>query len=377
MPLKPKWTLAALKAVAADYSRRVDFQRNARGAYLSALRQGFLDDVCEHMARQLKPKGYWTLEMCKAEALKYSARGVFMRQSATAYNISLKNGWLDEVCKHMIKGADGFHYMFYGIINKRLNKVYVGITKQHFNSRAKLHKKGGSTRADVIAKLEDTEYVPLTDYIHTSTELLDAEEGWAKHYETDGFQILNDPRLYGRMGVSKRVYSDEDIAKEASKYTSRSKFKEGSPNHYDAAVSQRILSRVCSHLRGIKSKGYWTKEMCIEEARKSTDRYDFVTNHTEAYTAARNNGWTEEIYLLLGLRSRFDMSWRRPGTRKEIWCDADKYHKLWIESGMCGMDRMKTLTGFNLGKLLKKFKSGWVPTEDADWIDWASKIKLE
>ena len=117
--------------------------------------------------------------------------------------------------------------------------------------------------------------------------------------------------------------------------------------------------------------------MCIEEARKSTDRYDFVTNHTEAYTAARDNGWTEEIYLLLGLRSRFDMSWRRPGTRKEIWCDADKYHKLWIESGMCGMDRMKTLTGFNLGKLLKKFKSGWVPTEDADWIDWASKIKLE
>ena len=106
-------------------------------------------------------------------------------------------------------------------------------------------------------------------------------------------------------------------------------------------------------------------------------RVTLVTNHTEAYVAATDNGWTEEIDKVLGLRSRLDMSWRRPGTRKEIWCEADKYYELWIENGKCGMDRMMTLTGFNLDKLLKKFKSGWVPTEDADWIDWAIKIKLE
>lgn len=375
MPRRTKWSVKELEEVAKQYKYRVDFQREAKGAYLSAMRKGILDDICKHMERHIAPKGYWNYDNCKREALKYNTRTDFMRKSASAYNRALENNWLDEICTHMQKGADGYHYMVYAILNRRLNKAYIGITKQHFEQRQKMHRKGGTTRATVIANLHDTEYKVVTGYIYTSQELQRAEEEWANRYESDGFEILNDNRMYGRVGVSQRIYTDDIIAQEASKYTRRVDFKVGSPKHYDAAVNQRILKKVCSHMRGIKPKNYWTKEKCLEEAEKSTDRDDFVRNHKGAYYAAKDNGWLDEIWQETGLRSLMDMSWRRPGTRKEIWCNADEYYELWIHNGRCGCWRMKTLTGHNLEKLVKKFKIGWVPKEDEEWCKWAKEMR--
>lgn len=48
------------------------------------------------------PCDYWNKERCRLEALKYSNRSEFSKQSNGAYTAALKNGWLDEICKHMI-----------------------------------------------------------------------------------------------------------------------------------------------------------------------------------------------------------------------------------------------------------------------------------
>lgn len=45
---------------------------------------------------------YWTKEKCTEEALKYKHRGEFQKNNKSAYKISLYNGWLDEICSHMI-----------------------------------------------------------------------------------------------------------------------------------------------------------------------------------------------------------------------------------------------------------------------------------
>lgn len=41
---------------------------------------------------------FWTKEKCKKEAYKFNTRGEFKKQLPSAYLISLKNKWLDEVC---------------------------------------------------------------------------------------------------------------------------------------------------------------------------------------------------------------------------------------------------------------------------------------
>lgn len=50
-----------------------------------------------------KPRNYWTYEKCKEESLKYDNRKDFKENSSSAYNTSLKNNWLNDICKHMIQ----------------------------------------------------------------------------------------------------------------------------------------------------------------------------------------------------------------------------------------------------------------------------------
>ena len=58
------------------------------------------------------------------------------------------------------------------------------------------------------------------------------------------------------------------------------------------------------------------------------------------------------------LRMKNELSWLRPGTRKEIWTKANYFYDIWIENQKCGMWRMRTITGLNLDNLLKNLPTG-------------------
>ena len=53
-----------------------------------------------------KPYGHWAIkENCLQESLKYKTRGEFQKESISAYNSSLRNGWLDEFFPKTKKGV--------------------------------------------------------------------------------------------------------------------------------------------------------------------------------------------------------------------------------------------------------------------------------
>lgn len=84
------------------YSRRIDFIRNSKFASLTALKYGWMDEICEHMQRTKRDFDFWEdKENCRAEALKYSNREEFLSKHRTAYLTSTRYGWLDEICEHM------------------------------------------------------------------------------------------------------------------------------------------------------------------------------------------------------------------------------------------------------------------------------------
>lgn len=86
------WNKETCYEEAKKYSTRSDFQRQSKGAYLFALKEGWLDDYI-----WFKPlTGYWTYETCKAEASKYEKRSYFKAGAPGAYAKSRTNGWLDE-----------------------------------------------------------------------------------------------------------------------------------------------------------------------------------------------------------------------------------------------------------------------------------------
>lgn len=97
------WTKDRCQIEALKYNGRKLFQKNSASAYQYSLKNKWLDEICSHMDVFSKPKNYWNKEHCQEEALKYNTRRAFEIGSASAYNASSKNKWLSEICSHMIE----------------------------------------------------------------------------------------------------------------------------------------------------------------------------------------------------------------------------------------------------------------------------------
>jgi hypothetical protein len=100
--LRRRFTREGLMASAAQYASRADWRNADPKEYECALRRGLLDLLGEDTGQSSRrPKGYWTLERCKASAAEFQSRFRWERNTPSAYNAALKNGWLEECCAHM------------------------------------------------------------------------------------------------------------------------------------------------------------------------------------------------------------------------------------------------------------------------------------
>ena len=370
---KPKWTRKVVLELAANYETLKSFREEQKGAYLYACKHNFTAELASGLKRELKPKGYWTKERCKKTAERYKTRSDFMRNEGSAYNACLRNDWLDDVCSHMKREADGYHHCVYGIFNDRLKKAYVGITRQRVHKRFAHHRsKQNTAKSKYISAFDDTKFVQLTPYSFKAHQVKQAELSWITHYERLNYEVLNDAKQVGRTGTDRRIYTDELLAAEAAKYDRRVDFKTKSPKHYDAACAQGILDKVCLHMRSINKKSHWNKETCIQFALTCKDQTDCAKANNGAYEAARTNDWLEDIQALL--RTRRSMGWLKPNARKHLWLEAQTFYELWLANDQCGRDKFKSITGYNVDAILKKFKMGWIPRQDQEWVKWKSQF---
>jgi len=96
------WTKERCKEEALKFKKRNQFDLAFPGAYAACRKNGWLEEVCEHMVtREIKPKGYWTKLKCAEESIKFNTKSEFQKGSRSAYQIACRNSWLDEICIHM------------------------------------------------------------------------------------------------------------------------------------------------------------------------------------------------------------------------------------------------------------------------------------
>lgn len=88
-----KWTKKNCQIEASKYSSRGEFKLKSPLAYNACRRNGWLDELCNHMKYI---KNYWSKEDCKIEASKYKLRDHFKSGNSGAYGAAYRNGWLDE-----------------------------------------------------------------------------------------------------------------------------------------------------------------------------------------------------------------------------------------------------------------------------------------
>jgi predicted GIY-YIG superfamily endonuclease len=91
------WTKDKCKLEAANYDKISDYQKKSKSSYNSALKNGWIDEICSHMKRKKSKSKYWDdKELCRKESLKYKNITEFQKNSWSAYNYSKINGWLYE-----------------------------------------------------------------------------------------------------------------------------------------------------------------------------------------------------------------------------------------------------------------------------------------
>ncbi len=97
-----KWTYDNCKEEALKYKSKTDFKKYSSGCYTKAYQNNWLNDICSHMIPTQKPKYYWTFKRCKEEAIKFKTKSEFKLKSNSAYLISCRNSWINDICSHMI-----------------------------------------------------------------------------------------------------------------------------------------------------------------------------------------------------------------------------------------------------------------------------------
>jgi len=368
-----KWDYDSVINEAKKYKYRSDFQHWSSGAYGKAHTMGWLKNCQAHMEdRPLK----WTEKTIAGEAMKYKSRGEFAKAPGSAYKAAINIGILDDVCEHMDILYNGYNHCVYVIRNDRLNKAYVGITSQKYELRIQQHRsKNNPCNSREIIYCSDTICEQLTDYVYSPSDVKAfAEQQFVTQYEIDGYEILNNKKSIGNIGYSRRKWTKDLCHNEALKYKIRWDFQKFSRNGYTAAKNHEWLDSICSHMESQKrASDYWTKEKCINEAKKYKSRNEFRKKATYPYKVTSINGWTEEVCS--HIPTIIYEKWEKPNADKAVWERAQEIYVSWIELERCSgfvLSKQYGLQGYKLNSIVAQFKKGWVPIDDKAWIKWTS-----
>ena len=247
---------------------RIDFNRNSSGAYDASVRNGWLEEIYQLNAWDLKKKkssGYWNKENCIKESEKYNNRIDFNRNSSGAYDASVRNGWLEEIKE---------------LRNWRITRGYWTIKKNCIKESEKYNKKS-EFKKNSFAAFKSAKNHGWLDEI---CEL----RGWN--------QYLVNKQIQKPFGY----WNKENCIKESKKRSGRNNFRINSFGAYDASIKNGWLDEI-SELNGWKKPNkqkpqhYWTKERCIEESKKRNGITEFNSKSCGAYKASVRNGWLGKI----------------------------------------------------------------------------------
>jgi len=240
-----------------------------------------------------KPNNYWTKEKCSEEAKKYLYKVDFIKNSEYAYNLSLKKKWLNEICKHMIPLGHKYKRIVY-VYEFSDNFVYVGLTHNEDQRKKRHLSKNDSAVYLHIAKTNLTPlYKRITlDYINVY-EAQNLEKETIIKYQKEGWNILNRTEA-GSLGSNMKQWTKKDCIKDAKKYNSRTEWANNS-NMYRVARKKKWLDICCKHMKEIvKPSGYWTKEKCIDSAKKYKTKSAWQKKYPSAYQIAFKKKWLNE-----------------------------------------------------------------------------------
>ena len=296
------WDYESVKLEALKYETKTEFRIKSGGAFVSALKNGWLDDIRSHMKLIM---GYWDVfENVEEQAKKYRTRKDLQRGCRSASEGAYKNGWMDILYpkENMVIGDMGYWDIKENVIKVCLEcKTKKELMFKYSGAYNSARRNGwldevcshmeilyGKWKTIDDIKEEVKKYKSKQEFqkAQPGAYLVIRTNGWLKEV----FSIF--PKFETKWG---RI---ETVKEEALKYNSIIEFYKMCGSAYNSARRNGWLDEVCSHMVSEKyPQGYWdVKENVIKESLKYKTRSEFHFNSRGSYGGARRNGWLDELF---------------------------------------------------------------------------------
>lgn len=286
------WNYDKCKEIALKFKNRANFNKKSFGAYNMALKMKWLDEICSHMTIEHLPNGYWNFERCKEEALKYNTKKEFKENNASALVIARRNGWLKEICEHMVSIGNKYKRCIYSYEFPD-NFAYIGLT---YNLTER-HNNRFSKKIDIVYKHYNK--TGLNPILKQLTEYVDVEKSkilenfYVEKYKSDGWNILN---IYdtGGIGGSTLYWTKEKCIEAVLKCSSRTEFKNKYRGAQNSAFKNKWYKEIIELIPKNKNIKY-TKTICLEKALLCKTRQEFKKRFIHEFSAAYKYKWLDDI----------------------------------------------------------------------------------
>lgn len=280
------------------------------------------------MKRIKKPNGYWNLRKnCINNALNYKTRTEWANKSLLAYTSARKNGWLNICCKHMIPVGSSYRRLIYSFEFSD-KSVYVGLTyNPELRKKTHLYDINSSVYKHIKKFNLKPKFKIITKYLDKETASIKECE-ILKKYKNNNWNILNKGKP-GGLGGSILKWTKEKCIEEGKKYICRSDFKKHSSGAYYSSNKNNWLDKCCAHMITIKKhNNYWFKNRCFIEALKYRSKIEWKIKSTSSYSAAVKNKWINECSTHMEKPISQSLKW----TKEKCIEKAKKYKtkKCWI-----------------------------------------------
>jgi hypothetical protein len=287
----------------------------------------------------------WSKEKIHQEALKYTYKIDFLKSNESAYKTAVKNGWLNDVCSHMISTGSKYNRCIYSY-EFTDNHVYVGLT---YNIEKRHRDRLNDENDSVYKHIKKTGLTPklsiITEYMDTNKAIY-YESFYLNEYKEKGWFILNIKKtgsiggieqkwnktacyvlalkcvnknefrkkyigayyfaskngwlddIYQKIGI--KTYNDytyDECKNEAYKYKSRNDFRLGSNKYYKKALKSLWLDDICKHMIIYsKPKNYWSFERGLEYCKGCIDKTDLKKKNISLYTISVKKKWLDSFF---------------------------------------------------------------------------------
>lgn len=235
----------------------------------------------------------WTFDQCFNDAKKYKTR-LDWQKNSRAYKAAAKRRWLDKCCTHMQIVGNLFNRMIYAFEFSD-KSIYIGLT-HNIESRKSSHlintnrKKSPVYLYSLKTKLTP-QLIKLTKYLPNEIAI-QKEIYFINKYRKMGWNILNN-KVGGGLGGNSIKWTKEKCIEDARKYQTHSAWI-GNSTSYNSAQKHGWLNECTKHMMLLRHpSNHWTKENCVKDAKKFKFRSDWWRKSKCAYNTAIRHKWIE------------------------------------------------------------------------------------